>query len=193
MRVKEIATPYFVTPKRYTYADYAALPDDGRRYEIIEGELFMSPAPTPDHQEVSGEVEFSLRQHVKKHRLGKVFDAPIDVILDDKNVVQPDILFISRERLEIVGETNIRGAPDLIMEILSPGMAYNDLVTKKDLYAQFGVKEYWLIDPGKRWIEIYTPGEGRYQLHQRAEKTGKACSKLLAGFSIELEEIFVGK
>ncbi|RMH84192.1 MAG: Uma2 family endonuclease [Calditrichaeota bacterium] len=192
MRVKEIATPYFVTSKRYTYADYAALPDDGRRYEIIEGELFMSPAPVPEHQRASRKCGVLLSNFVEKRSLGEVFFAPIDVMFSDDTVVQPDILFISRERLGIIGEKYIDGAPDLIMEILSPGTAYNDLVTKKDLYAQFGVKEYWLIDPGKRWIEIYTPGEGRYQLHQRVEKTGKACSKLLAGFCVKLEELFSG-
>jgi len=119
MNVKETATPYQSSKKHYTYADYLQLPDDGMRYEIIERELFLSPAPIPLDQYISGELELQLRLYVKQHQSGKVFDAPINVVFNDENIVQPDILFISGENEKIITEKNIQGVPDLIVEILS--------------------------------------------------------------------------
>lgn len=150
----------------------------------------MSPAPIPLHQQVSGELELQLRVYVKQHQSGKIFDAPIDVVFDDENIVQPDILFISGKNEKIITEKNIQGAPDLIVEILSPSTAYNDLVNKKELYARFGVQEYWIVDPLKQWVEIYTLKEKEYTLYQRASGAGTVASPVLQGLKIQLEEIF---
>ena len=193
MEVKETATPYQPSKKHYTYTDYVQLPDDGKRYEIIGGELFMTPTPIPLHQRVSRELEFLLLEFVKAHQLGEVYDAPIDVVFNEENVVQPDILFISSENLKIITEKNIQGAPDLIIEILSPATAYNDLVNKKELYAQFGVREYWIVDPQKQWVEIYRLVKEEYQLHRKAVGTGTVASGVLNGFQVNLSSLFSEK
>ncbi len=190
MDVKETATPYQPSKKHYTYADYVQLPDDGMRYEIIEGELFMSPAPIPLHQRVLRELVLALTQFVKKTLVGEILFAPIDVVLGDDNVVQPDILLIFKKNEKIITEKNIQGAPDLIVEILSPGTAYNDLINKKDLYQKFGVQEYWIVDPLKQWIEIYTVQGQEYTLHQRASGSGSVTSRILEGLTIQLKDIF---
>ena len=190
MRIKETAPSYPAEKKIYTYEDYVLLPDDGNRYEIIEGELFMSPAPKVKHQRVSRILEFKLVTYVEQHRSGEVFDAPCDVVFTKQDTVQPDIIFIANSNKTIITEDNIQGAPDLLIEILSKSTAYNDLVSKKDLYEKFGVKEYWIVDPMKEWIEIYLLTEGKYQLHQRTEKSGIITSAILASFEIKLEDIF---
>ena len=155
MKVKEQAVSYLAKRKRYTYDEYLNLPDDGKRYEVIDGELVMVADPYTIHQTVSGNLEYELRTFIKKHKLGKIFDAPTDVVLNEYNVVQPDILFIARDRLDIITEKNISGAPDLIVEILSPSTAYYALLEKKELYEKFGVKEYWIVDPKKQRVEVF--------------------------------------
>ncbi|HBI24855.1 MAG TPA: restriction endonuclease, partial [Nitrospiraceae bacterium] len=122
-----------IEKKKYTYEDYLKTPDDVR-YELIEGELLMTPSPVPRHQRISRKIEFILEEFVTNNDLGEIFYAPCDVHLDNENVVQPDILFISKERLNIIGEKNIQAAPDLAIEILSESSAYRDLVQKKKLY-----------------------------------------------------------
>lgn len=138
-----------------TYEDYLRLPDDGKRYEILEGELFVSPSPITKHQIVSGNLYGILHQHVRKHKLGRVFSAPMDVVLSRTNVVQPDLFFVSNARKKIITETNIQGAPDLVVEILSETSEEQDRVAKKQIYARHGVKEYWLIDPDRETLEVY--------------------------------------
>lgn len=190
MNVKE-TSPLYSTPKKiYTYQDYLDLPEDGKRYEVINGELIMAPAPSTGHQSVSGNLEFELRKFVEKHNVGKIFDAPIDVLLSEHNVLQPDILFIANERKHVITEKNIFGAPDLVVEIVSPSSGYYDLIEKKEIYEKFGVKEYWIVDPKKRWLEIYFNDNGKFRLAQRAEKTGTAKSTILTGFEIQLDRLF---
>lgn len=175
--------------KKFTYEDYQKTPDD-KRHELIGGELFMAPAPIPHHQKVSRELEFQLLQFVKKNNLGEIFDAPCDVYLDDENVVQPDILFISKDRIAIIGEKNIKGAPDLIIEIISESSAYRDMVQKKKLYARFGVKEYWIVVPEQMSIDIYRLGADIYHLHETCTKDGIVESPALPGLRLPLKEIF---
>jgi Uma2 family endonuclease len=181
--------PAVVEKKKYTYEDYLKTPDD-KRYELIEGELFMTPSPIPQHQRISRKIEFMLEKFVNENALGEVFYAPCDVYLDNENVVQPDILFISKERLNIIGEKNIQGAPDLAIEIISESTAYRDLVQKKKLYAKFGVKEYWLIIPEEGSVEIYTLKDKTYQLLKTYGKDDILESSLLKGLKIALKEIF---
>jgi len=190
MKVKETTAAYRTQKKIYTYQDYLNLPNDRNRYEIIKGELIMTPAPKIIHQDISRNIEIELALFVQKHKLGKVYYAPCDIVLSNENVVQPDILFIPKENMDIITEDNIQGAPDLIIEILSPSTAYYDLIDKKEIYETFGVKEYWIVDPKKQWVEIYILKGNMFSLHKRTKKTGKIQSQLLKGFELDLEIIF---
>ena len=151
-----------------TYKDYEALPADGRRYELHDGELSVTPAPTPRHQEISGNLNEILRGHVKTRGLGKVFYSPIDCILSDITVVQPDLLYLDPGRLNLVSDRGIEGPPTLVGEILSPTTTAIDRSTKRQLYARHGVPHYWIVDPEARTIEAYVLSAGGYQLATRA-------------------------
>jgi Uma2 family endonuclease len=182
-------TPTVIEKKKYTYEDYLKTPE-GERYELIEGELLMTPSPVPKHQGISRELEFHILQFVKANDLGEVFDAPCDVYLDNENVVQPDILFISKEKLNIIGEKNIQGAPDLVIEIISENTAYRDFVQKKRLYAKFGVKEYWIVIPGEELIEVYILKDNTYILYKTYTKDNTLESHYIKDLKIELKGIF---
>ncbi len=190
MRVKETAVKYQEKRKKLTYQDYLNLPPDDFRYQLIEGELIMTPAPKVIHQIVKSNIEKHLRNFVEENQLGLVLDAPCDVYFDEKNVLQPDIFFISQKRSQIINEDMINGAPDLIIEVLSPHSAYYDLVEKKALYERHNVLEYWLVDPKLKWIEIYILKDQKFHLHQRAENKQTITSHLLKGFSLPLEQVF---
>jgi Uma2 family endonuclease len=190
MKVKEIAPRYLTQKKLLTYQDYLDLPVDGNRYEIINGELIMAPSPGTGHQDVSGNLEFALRKFLETHKVGKIYHAPIDVVLSEHHVLQPDILFIANERTNIITEKNISGPPDLIIEILSPSTGYYDLVEKKESYEKFGVPEYWMVDPKKQWVEIYFLEGSKFKLLQRLEKDGVLKSKVLKGFQIDFQNLF---
>src|SRR3990170_8441429 len=174
-----------VEKKKYTYEDYLKTPKD-KRYELIDGELLMTPSPTPSHQRVSRKLEFILESIITKNNLGEIFYAPCDVYLDDENVVQPDILFISHDRRDIIGKKNIQGAPDLVVEIISENSVYRDMVQKKRLYARFGVEEYWIVIPDEEEIEVYTLKDNKYQLCRTYNKGDTFKSPSLKGLKIEL-------
>ena len=174
---------------KYTYEDYLKTPDD-ERYELIEGGMIMAPSPVTRHQRISRKIEFILEKFVTENNLGEIFDAPCDVYLDDENVVQPDILFISKDRLNIIGEKNIQGAPDMTIEILSEATAHRDLVKKKRLYARFGVKEYWIVDPEEKIVEIYTLKENTFFLTNSLSVNDTLESPLLLGLKFRLSDIF---
>jgi len=134
------------TKIKFTYKDYKNLPEsETKRYELIEGELITVPSPNFKHQSISGNLEFILRKFIQKKNLGTIIYAPFDVHLGD-NVIQPDILFVSRERSYIITEEKIKGAPDLVIEILSPATIQRDRTCKRTLYAQYGVQKYWIVD-----------------------------------------------
>lgn len=175
--------------KRYTYADYYAINDE-KRYEVMEGALMMVPAPNTSHQRISSEIEYLFVKFVKENNLGFVFDAPTDVVLSNDVVVQPDILFISNDRAGIIGEQAIMGAPDLVVEIISPSSSFNDSVRKKEIYQRFGVKEYWLVFPEEKAVEILTLEDGVYKELCSAKEEGTVRSKLLQGFEVELKGVF---
>jgi Uma2 family endonuclease len=175
--------------KKYTYADYLKTPDD-ERYELIEGELLMTPSPVTRHQRISRKIEFMLEKCVTENDLGEVFDAPYDVYLDAENVVQPDLLFVMKERLNIIGEKNIQGAPDLVIEIISEATAYRDLVQKKKLYARFGVKEYWIVLPEESSVEVYTLKDNTFGLYTTYGRDDTLKSPLLQKLKIDLKKIF---
>ena len=175
--------------KKYTYEDYAALPE-GAPYQLIGGELIILPAPTPYHQKVCGKISYFLRDHVYKEKLGEVFDAPIDVFFEETETYQPDIIFISKERVGIVGEKRIEGAPDLVIEVISPATAYYDLRKKFRVYERHGVKEYWIVDPEEKSIEVYINQGKKFLPAETAIKKGTVESQILKGFKVQVEEIF---
>src|SRR5215207_3782243 len=142
--------------KRWSYEDYSALPDD-QRYEVIEGELLpMAPSPGSSHQRFSRALMRRLDSHVLSSKIGELLTAPLDVILDDENIVQPDLVFVSAKRVAIIEERGVVGVPELVVEILSPYSVRRDRQRKMKLYAQFGVKEFWIVDPGNHGIEVFT-------------------------------------
>jgi Uma2 family endonuclease len=141
------------------------------------------------HQHGLGKIYVLFHQHVASHNAGLVFFAPVDVVLDSENVVQPDIVFVSTANLRIIEHRAIFGAPDLLMEMLSPSSLRRDLHDKKALYARHGVKEYWIGDQSKKTVEILTLRGGRYQRHCAATGKGKLVSKVLPGLELELADI----
>jgi Uma2 family endonuclease len=150
-----------------TYADYAALPDDGRRYEIHDGELSVTPAPNVAHQRISGNLYDVLRAHVKASGTGEVLYAPVDVILAPASVVQPDLIYIALAHAARVSVRGVEGAPTLAIEILSPNTKAIDRATKLRLYARHGVPYYWIVDPDARAIEAHELADGAYRLPAR--------------------------
>jgi Uma2 family endonuclease len=175
---------------QWTYEDYKRLPDDNWRYEVIEGELLMSPAPNTHHQRVIARLEFAMMKYVEANKLGEVLHAPIDVRLGDlANPVQPDVLFICQDRLDIIRKDWIEGAPDLIVEVLSPSNWIDDRRTKYRIYVLAGVREYWIVDPDKRQIEIFTLRGSDYELRGRFGPGERAASEVLSGFEIGVDEV----
>ena len=151
-----------------TYKEYEALPADGRRYEIHDGELSVTPAPSPRHQRSVGALYLMLAQHVNSRGLGEVFLSPIDCILSDISIVQPDLVYLDTGRGSLVSSRGIEGPPTLVVEILSPSTTEIDRSTKRPLYARHGVPYYWIVDPEARTIEGYILVERGYQLAARA-------------------------
>ena len=174
---------------KYTVADYMTTPDD-KRYELLDGELIMAPAPTDRHQVIVGELFVALRQFILYNRLGQVRLSPYDVIFADTDVAQPDILFVSNERSDIITPANIQGAPDLMVEILSPGTAGRDRGYKRTLYGRHGVQEYWLVDPDANTVEVLVLGDEGLTPATTFQEGDTLTSPLLAGLSIELRPIF---
>ena len=153
-----------------TYEDYVALPNDGMRYEIHDGELSVTPAPTFRHQQILAALLGILRAHVVANDLGEVVPAPITVVLADTSVVEPDIIYIAKERMTLVSQRGtVDGAPTLAVEILSPSTARNDRQTKKQLFERYGVPFYWIVDGDARAIEIYRLVSGVYDAAWRCE------------------------
>jgi len=175
--------------KKLTYQDYMKTPDD-IRYELINGELIEMPSPVTIHQRISRELGVKLYTFIKKNDLGEIFIAPYDVVFDDENVHQPDLLFISKERSQIIDEKNLKGAPDIAIEIVSKSSAYTDFVVKKGLNEKFGVKEYWIVIPDEKMIEIYTLKNKFYQLFKKYYVEDTLQSPILKGFKLPVKEIF---
>jgi Uma2 family endonuclease len=151
-----------------TYRDYEALPADGRRYELHDGELSVTPAPGTRHQRVIGAMYVLLRAQVEARRLGEVFLSPVDCILSDVTVVQPDLVYLDPSRAPLVSERGIEGPPTLVVEVLSPSTTTIDRSRKRELYARHEIPYYWIVDPETRTIEAHGLAVGRYALLARA-------------------------
>ena len=177
---------------RLTYDDLAALPEDRFRHELIDGQHFMTPSPFTNHQRASARLFVAIHDNVERTSSGEVFYAPFDVVFSDYDVVEPDILYISNERSSIITEKNIQGAPDLVVEVLSPGTRRRDRTLKRDLYERFGVLEYWLVDPRSRSVTVYRRQDPKFgEPEELTADTGDHLSTpLLPGFEIPLVEIF---
>ncbi len=179
-------------PVRFTYEDYLLIPEDGKRHEIIDGEEYVAPAPNTRHQRITMRLSAFLFNHLEAHDLGEVFAAPIDVILSDYDVVQPDVLFVAKAHADRVGEHGITGAPDLIVEVLSEGNRRHDEVRKRKLYERFGVGEYWIVDPELETVKVYRMTDRGYvrAAEWSRENGDTLTTPLLPGFTLSLDALF---
>ncbi|MBI5470813.1 MAG: Uma2 family endonuclease [Ignavibacteriae bacterium] len=177
--------------QRKTYADYALLPD-GTPAQLIDGEIIMSPAPTTSHQKIQSRLGYLIQHFVIARDLGQVFFTPTEICLSEHDTFQPDLTFVSRGRSSIIEEDNIKGAPDLVVEILSPSTGYLDLTHKKTVYETSGVKEFWIVDPKEKLVEVQQNTPNGFVTFSKARGTGKVRSSILNGFEVDIAEVFAG-
>ena len=177
------------TRRKFTYEDYRNTPD-GIRYELHEGELVTVTSPSKVHQRLVLKLGSLLAAFVTAGNMGEIFIAPFDVFFTNTNVVQPDILFVSKEREHIATDNSVRGAPDLVIEILSPSTAGIDRTFKRTLYERHGVKEYWMVDSDASNITVLLLGEDGYQLAAIYGEGQTLTSPTLPGFNLNLDDIF---
>ena len=175
------------TSGKLGYAEYAAIPDDGRRHEVIDGEHYVNPAPNLYHQAVSKRLQHQLFTKIELAGLGTLFDAPCDVQLSNHDIVQPDLLVVLSARTRIFTPTKVKGVPDLMVEILSPSTIDYDRTVKKELYQSAGVREYWIIDPSEHTLEQLILLDGKYQSN---EVSDEVHPKFVEGVVIKLAEIW---
>lgn len=177
-------------PVKLTWEDFIHFPDDGRRHELLDGEHVVTPSPNTAHQSTVGRLHLALARWAEETGAGRVFLAPFDVVLSPTDVVEPDLLYISRERLDRLTAANVQGAPDLVIEVLSPGTAGRDRATKRRIYERFGVGEYWLVDPDERTLlQVRFGGTaGGDERLWRAEETVTGPS--LPGFALPVSGLF---
>ncbi len=175
---------------KLTYADYLQTPDD-ERYELMDGDLIMTPAPNTRHQGITTRLSGLLDAFVWRKRLGRVFVAPFDVALSDVDVVQPDILFVSNARAErFLDDENLKGPPDLAVEVLSPSTAQRDRSFKRALYARHGVKEYWIVDPDAKTVSVLLLDDDRFRTVRIYAESETVESIILDGFQFDADAIF---
>jgi Uma2 family endonuclease len=186
-----MATTFAEERIRLTYDDYAKLPNDGKRYEIVEGELIMSPAPQTKHERVQMNWFRLLDPFIRRHKLGELFVAPQDVVLEEHTVVQPDLFFVGRKRAHIVTEKSIQGPPDLVIEIESPFDEHAEWVKKLRAYDKYGVPELWRVRPDPCVVDVYRRVRGDRMQVERPRGTGKFTSPLFPRLTISLKKIWV--
>ena len=177
------------TRVRFTYEDYLNTPED-KRYELLDGELIMVSSPNIPHQRTERKLGTRIDRFVEGRDLGEMFFSPTDVILSDTDVVQPDLLFVSHERMHIIAHNAIHGAPDLVVEILSPSTARRDLTFKRRLYAKYGVKEYWQVNIDERRVTVLSLGDNDYEVAAIYGSGETLTSPVLPGFTLAIDEIF---
>ncbi len=188
----EPPSPIGSDKRLYTYNELVAeMPESSQPTELWDGELIMSPAPSFFHQKIVFRSQKALNDWVVARRLGEVVGAPIDMVLSPHRVVQPDVAFIAKERLNII-ERAIMGPADLVLEVISLGGRNRDRIEKRDLYEQYGVKEYWIIDPESETVDVLELVNGRFELGMRCINGQSAASRLLPGFEIALGYLFGG-
>lgn len=176
---------------QWTYKDYAALPDDGKRYEIINGVLLMAPAPYWSHQEIVLEIASYLRAYLRTTRLGGVFVAPVDVELFPDNVYQPDVVVLLKENREKLQEHHIVGAPDLVVEVASTSSVVTDRLSKYDNYERAGVPEYWIVRPDTQAVELFVLDGETYHSLGIFHGQDMLPSQILPELQVRVEQFFV--
>ena len=174
---------------KFTVKEYMTTPED-KRYQLLDGEMILAPSPTTRHQTIIARLFRMLDQFINEHSLGRTWVAPLDVVLSNYDVAQPDILFVSNERTGIITQANIQGGPDLVVEILSPATAEYDRGYKQLLYGRHGVREYWIVDPDAETVEILTEGDGGWVRAAAYRRDQTLTSPLLDGLFIDLEQVF---
>jgi Uma2 family endonuclease len=173
----------------WTYADYCVLPQDYHRHEIIEGDHVVTPSPTSKHQRVTANLQFFLDSYIRSNDLGVLLSAPLDVLFAPTSVVQPDLIFIRKDRKHIITKANIQGAPDLLVEILSPSTAAIDRGGKMELYAKYGVPHYWILDSGRMTLEMYELKDQEYRLVAQFGPNAKAECALFPGLVLTMADL----
>ena len=174
---------------KFTYEDYLNTLED-KRYELLEGELVALSSPEEFHQSVSIQLGTKLVRFAVEHSLGRIYHAPFDVVLSNTDVVQPDLIFVSNDRADIITPANIQGAPDLVVEILSPSTATRDKTFKRSLYARHGITEYWMVDLTEKTITVLRLGERGFEDVDTYSEGETLTSPTLQGFTLNLDEIF---
>lgn len=174
---------------RFNYGDYCLLPED-KQYDLLDGELYMAPAPSSRHQRLLLKLVRLLADFVEAHGLGEVYIAPLDVILSEEDVLQPDLLFVAQERRGIVSERGCEGPPDLVVEILSPATERRDRELKRKVYAKFGVSEYWLVDPEAQSIEVMVLEAEDFSSPDIYLGEGLVVSRVIPQLSLAVSQVF---
>lgn len=181
--------------EKLTYEDYERLPEDGPRYELIDGELILNPSPITNHQHVALNIAFSLKGYVRQVDRGRVF-AELDVVLSKSDVLRPDVCFVAGDSERIISPKNITGAPDLVVEVLSDGTRRRDEIDKRRLYERYGVVEYWVVDPELELVKIYRRNAANNYgraVEVSMETGGAITSPLLPGFELPIADVFAAR
>jgi Uma2 family endonuclease len=177
---------------RLTYEDYLLFPDDGQRHEIIEGEHYVSPPPVVRHQRILLRLSYLMQSHLETHPVGEILFAPVAVLLSEFNVFEPDLLYLSNERRNLLTLKNLQGAPDLVVEILSPSTRSRDERLKRDVYERTGVREYWVIDPERNIVDVYQwDSADKSERTIRLNQSESLTTPMLEGFYLPLVKLFV--
>jgi Uma2 family endonuclease len=178
---------------KFTYEDLLSFPDDGKRHELIDGEHYVTPSPSTAHQLIVGNIHHLLRSFLSHSPVGVVVLAPFDIVLSDFDVVEPDLIYFTRERYgEVVGQKNAQGPPDLAIEVLSPGTRRKDEIIKRKLYERTGIGEYWVVDPDIDIVKVYRLAGDRYErvAELALERQEAIASPLFPGLAMPLADVF---
>lgn len=178
-----------IKEKNFTYSDYLKNKEE-KYFEVLNGISFIAPAPNPYHQDVSRNLFSILERYIQKNKCGKLYYAPVDVILSDTVILQPDLFYIQNENLSIIKNNGIFGVPDLVIEIVSPSSLVKDTEYKKKIYQEFKVKEYWTVFYLEKVVVVYSLLNDNYEVFSFAETEGKIKSKLLPNLEFDIKEIF---
>ena len=178
---------------RLTYQDFLNFPDDGQRHELIAGEHYVTPSPNIPHKRLVVRLTIAIGNYLDRHHIGQVFCAPLDCVFSNVDVVEPDVLVVLEDQEQILTEKHVRGAPALVIEILSPGTSRRDFGIKRDLYERGGVREYWIVDPVRDSLRVLSRSDdGKLTLESELSSAGGSTltTPLLPGFALSLEALF---
>ena len=179
---------------RLTYEDFCRIPDDGMRHEIIDGVHYVTPSPVLRHQQLMGRLYLAIGNFLEEHpEVGQAFLSPLDTVFSPWDVVEPDLVFVAADQLDILTEPNIQGAPALVVEVLSPSTRKRDLGIKRLLFDRGGVREYWVVDPKARELTVYRRASGGGLAATKRLSTGgdvTLTTPLLPGFALSIVKLF---